>query len=75
MTLAFLVGVVIMLCWTFLCFALRRVLRPNADRSAIEKEQGEGEENYDVGTYIPPRPDDSRAPCPALNTMANHGYL
>ncbi|KAI1790535.1 Cloroperoxidase [Ganoderma leucocontextum] len=25
--------------------------------------------------YIPPGPDDSRAPCPGLNTLANHGYL
>jgi len=28
-----------------------------------------------VGTYIPPGPGDVRAPCPALNTLANHGYL
>ncbi len=26
-------------------------------------------------TYQPPGPDDSRSPCPALNALANHGYL
>ena len=25
--------------------------------------------------YQPPGPDDSRSPCPALNALANHGYL
>ncbi|KAG5352826.1 hypothetical protein C0989_000277 [Termitomyces sp. Mn162] len=25
--------------------------------------------------WCPPRADDSRSPCPALNTMANHGYI
>ncbi|THG96892.1 heme-thiolate peroxidase [Hermanssonia centrifuga] len=25
--------------------------------------------------FCPPQPGDTRAPCPALNTMANHGYL
>ena len=25
--------------------------------------------------YEPPRPTDSRSPCPALNVLANHGYL
>ncbi|KXN88323.1 Putative sterigmatocystin biosynthesis peroxidase stcC [Leucoagaricus sp. SymC.cos] len=25
--------------------------------------------------FCPPRPEDSRSPCPALNTMANHGYI
>ncbi|KZT19746.1 Cloroperoxidase [Neolentinus lepideus HHB14362 ss-1] len=25
--------------------------------------------------FIPPSPSDSRSPCPALNTLANHGYL
>ncbi|TFK53277.1 Cloroperoxidase [Heliocybe sulcata] len=25
--------------------------------------------------YIPPGPNDYRSPCPALNTLANHGYL
>ncbi|EPQ59866.1 Cloroperoxidase [Gloeophyllum trabeum ATCC 11539] len=25
--------------------------------------------------YIPPSPSASRSPCPALNTLANHGYL
>ncbi|EIM88703.1 Cloroperoxidase [Stereum hirsutum FP-91666 SS1] len=25
--------------------------------------------------YCAPQPDDKRAPCPALNTLANHGYL
>ncbi|KIP06071.1 heme-thiolate peroxidase [Phlebiopsis gigantea 11061_1 CR5-6] len=25
--------------------------------------------------FIPAKPTDSRAPCPAMNTMANHGYL
>lgn len=25
--------------------------------------------------YIPPGPDDYRSPCPALNILANHGYL
>ncbi|KAH9941300.1 Cloroperoxidase [Epithele typhae] len=26
-------------------------------------------------SYIPPRPTDSRSPCPALNALANHGYI
>lgn len=26
-------------------------------------------------TFCPPQEGDSRAPCPAMNTMANHGYL
>ncbi|KAF4506966.1 hypothetical protein G6O67_005647 [Ophiocordyceps sinensis] len=25
--------------------------------------------------FIPPGPDDSRSPCPALNALANHGFL
>ncbi|KAK4224483.1 Chloroperoxidase [Podospora fimiseda] len=25
--------------------------------------------------YIPPTPEDSRSPCPGLNSMANHGWL
>ncbi|CAF4377053.1 unnamed protein product [Adineta steineri] len=25
--------------------------------------------------YQPPGPNDSRSPCPALNALANHGYL
>lgn len=25
--------------------------------------------------YQAPRPNDSRSPCPALNALANHGYL
>ncbi|KAI0036738.1 Cloroperoxidase, partial [Vararia minispora EC-137] len=25
--------------------------------------------------FIPPRPSDRRSPCPALNALANHGYL
>ncbi|KAI5118879.1 hypothetical protein M0805_003554 [Coniferiporia weirii] len=29
----------------------------------------------DAHPYIAPRPNDYRSPCPALNTMANHGYL
>ncbi|EIN10121.1 Cloroperoxidase, partial [Punctularia strigosozonata HHB-11173 SS5] len=29
----------------------------------------------DPHAYIPPKEGDSRAPCPALNTMANHGYI
>ncbi|THH07130.1 heme-thiolate peroxidase [Phellinidium pouzarii] len=28
-----------------------------------------------VHPYVAPGPDDSRSPCPALNTMANHAYL
>jgi len=28
-----------------------------------------------VGTYVAPGPTDCRSPCPALNTLANHGYL
>ncbi|KAH9911664.1 uncharacterized protein B0H18DRAFT_335618 [Fomitopsis serialis] len=31
-----------------------------------------GAESHD---YCPPQADDSRSPCPALNTLANHGYL
>jgi len=31
--------------------------------------------NLDVKPYIPPGPNDSRSPCPALNALANHGYL
>ncbi|KAI0774143.1 Cloroperoxidase [Fomes fomentarius] len=29
----------------------------------------------DNHTYIPATPGDSRSPCPALNALANHGYL
>jgi hypothetical protein len=28
-----------------------------------------------VGNWIPAKPDDHRGPCPALNTLANHGFL
>nr|POE62937.1 chloroperoxidase [Quercus suber] len=28
-----------------------------------------------LGTYKPPGPNDSRGPCPALNTLANHGLI
>lgn len=28
-----------------------------------------------IHQYIPPKPSDSRSPCPALNALANHGYL
>ena len=27
------------------------------------------------GTYIPRKPSDIRSPCPAVNTLANHGYI
>ena len=29
----------------------------------------------DTHQWIPMQPGDSRSPCPALNTLANHGYL
>ena len=29
----------------------------------------------DSHTYYPPFPGDSRSPCPALNALANHGYM
>ncbi|EJF59901.1 Cloroperoxidase [Dichomitus squalens LYAD-421 SS1] len=29
----------------------------------------------DSNAFIPATPDDSRSPCPALNALANHGYL
>ncbi|KAI0138289.1 Chloroperoxidase [Pestalotiopsis sp. NC0098] len=29
----------------------------------------------DFGTWSPPGPDDVRAPCPMLNSLANHGFL
>lgn len=32
-------------------------------------------DSRDVYTFKAPGPKDSRAPCPALNVMANHGYL
>ncbi|GJJ07982.1 hypothetical protein Clacol_002189 [Clathrus columnatus] len=31
--------------------------------------------NADPHRFIPPTPGSSRAPCPALNALANHGYL
>ncbi|KAI0698537.1 Cloroperoxidase [Cerioporus squamosus] len=31
--------------------------------------------NDDSHTYTPATPGDSRSPCPALNALANHGYL
>ncbi|RPD67313.1 Cloroperoxidase [Lentinus tigrinus ALCF2SS1-7] len=31
--------------------------------------------NDDSHSYIPATPGDSRSPCPALNALANHGYL
>ncbi|KIL89420.1 hypothetical protein FAVG1_06998 [Fusarium avenaceum] len=27
------------------------------------------------GTYVPSGPDDTRGPCPLINSLANHGYL
>ncbi|KDQ51950.1 hypothetical protein JAAARDRAFT_184569 [Jaapia argillacea MUCL 33604] len=33
------------------------------------------EMNHETHEYIPAQPGDSRSPCPALNTLANHGYL
>lgn len=30
---------------------------------------------YDYSQWSPPGPDDSRSPCPGLNSMANHGIL
>ncbi|KAG6901458.1 hypothetical protein C0995_011614 [Termitomyces sp. Mi166 len=30
---------------------------------------------YDSFSFAPPMPDFSRSPCPALNTLANHGYI
>jgi hypothetical protein len=32
-------------------------------------------ESDDVGQYKPPGLGDDRAPCPGLNSLANHGYL
>jgi hypothetical protein len=29
----------------------------------------------DVKPWVAPGPDDSRGPCPGMNTLANHGYL
>jgi len=31
--------------------------------------------SFDDHSYIPPTSSDSRGPCPALNTLANHGFL
>lgn len=31
--------------------------------------------NDPLFAFIPPTESDSRSPCPALNTLANHGYL
>lgn len=28
-----------------------------------------------IQPWVPPGPDDSRGPCPMINTLANHGYL
>jgi hypothetical protein len=30
---------------------------------------------YESNKWIAPGPDDSRSPCPGLNTLANHGFL
>ncbi|KAL7942889.1 Chloroperoxidase [Trichoderma barbatum] len=31
--------------------------------------------NVQVQLWVPPGPNDSRGPCPMLNTLANHGYI
>ncbi|OJJ01936.1 hypothetical protein ASPVEDRAFT_28567 [Aspergillus versicolor CBS 583.65] len=35
----------------------------------------EGRSEWQAQEWIAPGPDDSRGPCPGLNTLANHGYL
>ena len=54
--------------------AIYQVLHSKDDQKNIQRALWEVESS-DVGRYIPPGPGDDRAPCPALNSMANHGYL
>ena len=52
----------------------RTLLRAHEEDLSIKKAQTELESS-DAGKYVHPSPNDDRSPCPALNTMANHGYL
>jgi hypothetical protein len=40
------------------------------DTTAVEQAQAKG-----VCPWVAPSDGDSRSPCPALNSLANHGYL
>jgi hypothetical protein len=49
--------------------------RSKEEKETIAKIQEDMESADDVGRYVAPSSKDDRAPCPALNAMANHGYL
>jgi len=42
---------------------------------AKERERNEQATEQATDSYIPPSPEDSRSPCPALNALANHSIL
>lgn len=53
---------------------------PLADEKAIHEWFGKPGSSArrrapDVGVYVKPSKSDLRSPCPAVNTMANHGFL
>ena len=59
----------------FLIFEVIHSLNRTLDEKiAIARVKSELEAS-DVGIYAPPSPSDDRSPCPALNTLANHGYM
>jgi hypothetical protein len=54
--------------------AVYHVLHSKDDERNVQQALWELESD-DAGWYRPPGLGDDRAPCPALNSMANHGYL
>ena len=59
----------------FLIFeVVHSLTRTPDEKIAIARVKSELEAS-DVGVYAPPTLSDDRSPCPALNTLANHGYM
>lgn len=52
-------------------------LRPHRNFlfALIDRHTEKPQHNRQAHPYRPSRPGDDRSPCPALNALANHGYL
>ena len=48
---------------------------PATSPDPIYNDYLEDQVREDTHQWVPKQPGDSRSPCPALNTLANHGYL
>ena len=59
---------------TFSCIInMPTTVSPSSAR--IYNDYSDAQVREDTHQWVPKQPGDARSPCPALNTLANHGYL